>query len=97
MPAKREREKRSVRKRERIEQKNLGHSFYRASDGEDSLMNTRNNFADTSFDACLFSQIGDIFASFSDDDAGVFCANESAESQGVLGRWRRRMGRGGRC
>jgi hypothetical protein len=96
MPAEGERKKIS-KKRERKEWKDLGHSFYRASDGEDSFMNTRNNFADTSFDACLFSQIGDIFASFSDDDAGVFCANERAESQGVLGRWRGRTRRDERC
>ena len=39
-------------------------------------MNASNDFADTGFDAGLLSHISDIFSSFSDDDAGVFCANK---------------------
>lgn len=39
-------------------------------------MNASNDFADTGFDTGLLSHISDIFSSFSDNDAGVFCADK---------------------
>lgn len=41
-------------------------------------MNTWNDLADASLDASLIPQISDIFSSFSNDDAGVLCADKSA-------------------
>jgi hypothetical protein len=41
-------------------------------------MDTRNDLADASLDPRLISQIGNIFSSFTDDDAGVLCANKRA-------------------
>ena len=54
-------------------------------------MNARYDFAHAGFDTCLLTEIGDIFTGFSDDDAGLFCADEGAESQrSVLRGWRRK-------
>lgn len=42
-------------------------------------MNTGNDLADACFYASLFTEFCDIFTSFSNDDASVFCAYKSAE------------------
>jgi hypothetical protein len=57
-------------------------------------MNTWDNLADAGLDASLIPQVGDIFSSLSNDDAGVFGADESAKSEGVVGRGRGRAGVG---
>lgn len=62
-------------------------------------MHARNDLADASLDTGTVSELSNIFAGASDDDACVFCADEGAEGEGpVLGRRRgarRRRGGGG--
>lgn len=52
-------------------------------------MDARDNLTDARLYAGLFSKIGDIFARFANDDAGVLGAHERTESQSVLSGWRR--------
>jgi len=54
-------------------------------------MDTWYDLADAGLDTRLLPQISDIFSSFSNDDAGVLCADERAKSESVMG------GRGGRA
>ena len=42
-------------------------------------MDTGNDFTDSSFDTSLVSQIGDVFALFSNDDSGFLGGDERAE------------------
>jgi hypothetical protein len=56
-------------------------------------MNTVYDFADSSLDTGLLSQIGNIFASLANDYTGIFGAHESAQSQGVMCARRRRRTR----
>lgn len=60
------------------------------TDGENAFVDTRDDLADTGLDASLFAEVGDVFATFPDNDAGVLGANERAESQDLLSRDRRR-------
>lgn len=53
-------------------------------------MNAGNDLADTGFNASLLPQICDVFPSFADDNASVFCAHESAQGEGVVGGGGRR-------
>jgi hypothetical protein len=52
-------------------------------------MNTGCDLADTSLHASLITQIGDILATFADDYASIFGANECAKGESVLTRRRR--------
>lgn len=58
-------------------------------------MNTWDNLADAGLDASLIPQVGNIFSSLSNDDAGVLGADESAKSESVVGRGRGRARVGG--
>ena len=42
------------------------------------------DLADAGLDAGLFAEVGDVFASLADDDAGVFGADEGAEGEDVM-------------
>lgn len=53
-------------------------------------MYARDDLADASLDAGLVTEVGNIFASLSDDDAGVLGADKSSESENVLTSRRRR-------
>jgi hypothetical protein len=59
-------------------------------------MDAGDDLADACLDASLFTQVSDIFAGLSDDDACVLSADEGAEGEGVLGRGRVGGGTGGR-
>lgn len=51
-------------------------------------MHARDDLGDASFNASLLSQVGDVFACFSDDNAGVLSAHKSAKSERFLRvRW----------
>ena len=54
-------------------------------------MNARDNFANASFYAGLLTEISDVLAAFSDDDASIFCADESTKSKCLLSRGRGRV------
>ena len=56
-----------------------------AADGENTVMDTWDDLADAGLDACLVSEIGDVFATFPNDDAGVLGADKSAEGERLLG------------
>lgn len=60
-------------------------------------MNALDDFADASSDTSLFTQIGDVFTSFPDDNTRFFGTNERAKSQGIMGRWGRRLRPRRRC
>lgn len=68
----------------------LGYAVNSSSDGEDTLVDARDDLADASLDTGLVTEIGNIFASLSDDDAGVLGADKSSESEDVLTSRRRR-------
>lgn len=68
----------------------LGYAIDGPGDGENALMNAGNDLANAGFDAGLLSQVGDVFTGFSYDDAGVFCADESTQGEGVVRGGRRR-------
>lgn len=68
----------------------LGYTLNSSSDGENTLVYARDDLADAGLDAGLVTEIGNIFASLSDDDAGVLGADKSSESEGVLTSRRRR-------
>lgn len=51
-------------------------------------MNTWNDLANASLDASLFAEFCDILTALADDDAGILCTDEGAESKGVLRRGR---------
>jgi hypothetical protein len=53
-------------------------------------MDAGNDLADTRLYAGLLAKIGYIFARLANNDAGVLCADERAESESVMG-----LGRGG--
>lgn len=55
-------------------------------------MNARDDLADAGLYASLLTEISDVLACLPDNDAGVLCANESAEGESVVGRRRRRAG-----
>ena len=52
-------------------------------------MNAGDDLADAGLDAGLLPQICDVFPSFADDNASVFCAHERAQGEGVVGGGRR--------
>ena len=56
--------------------------------GENAFMNTRDNLANASLDTSLLSELCNIFSAFANDDASVFCAHQSTQSEGVPGRFR---------
>lgn len=60
-------------------------------------MNPLDNLTDASFDASLFTQIGNVFASLPNDNTSFFGTNEGAKSQGIMGRRRRRTRPRRRC
>lgn len=53
-------------------------------------MDTGDDLAHARLDAGLFTEVGDVFTSLSDDDACVFCGDEGTEGEGLLGRRRGR-------
>lgn len=59
-----------------------------ATHGEDTFVNARDDFADASFDTGLLTEVSNIFAALSDDDAGILCADKGAEGECFLGRRR---------
>jgi hypothetical protein len=54
----------------------LRNTFDTPTDTENSLMNTRNDLGDTSFDASLLPEICDVLSSLTDYDASIFGGNE---------------------
>jgi hypothetical protein len=61
----------------------LGNAFNGAADAKDALMDTRNNFGDACFDTSLLTEVGNIFTTFSNDDAGIPCTDESTKGQNI--------------
>jgi hypothetical protein len=49
-------------------------------------VDARGDLADTGLHASLIAQIGDVLATFTDDYTGIFGADKSAKSEGVLAR-----------
>ena len=47
-------------------------------------MNAGGDLADTGLHASLITEIGDVLATFTDDYAGIFGADECAKGEGVL-------------
>lgn len=58
----------------------LGYSLNRSSDSENTFMNARYDLAYAGFDASSLAKIRNVFARLSDDDTGLFCADERAKS-----------------
>jgi len=86
MPGERSGERCGKKKRERRgECTYLGDGLNAARHGEDAVMHARDDFADAGLDASLLPEVSHIFSSLSNDDAGVFCANEGTEGEGVVG------------
>jgi hypothetical protein len=80
-------------------QERLGHStigsgdgLASASNGQDTVMDTLDNLANTSFDASFIAQIGDVLATFANDDAGLLGRHNGSQSQLGLGVFLVRLG-----
>ena len=58
-----------------------GSAVQRTSDGQDAVVNTRNNLAHTSLDAGFVTQVSNVLARLADDDAGFLGRNDGAKSQ----------------
>lgn len=56
------------------------------ADGKDAFVDTRDDLADACLDACFLAEIGDVFATFSNNYTGILCTDESPESEDLLGR-----------
>lgn len=52
-----------------------------SSNAENSVLNTRDDFADTGFNTRVVSDLGDASTTFTDDDAGLFGANQTPDGQ----------------
>lgn len=63
----------------------LRNSVASTSDGQNAVVNALHDLAHASLDSGLVAQLGDILATLSDDDAGFFGGNNSAQSQLGLG------------
>lgn len=55
------------------------------SDGQNSIVYTLDHLGDASFDASLVAQFGDVLATLSDDDTGLFGRHNGAQGQLGLG------------
>jgi hypothetical protein len=47
-------------------------------------VDARDDLADARLDASLVTELGDVFATLADDDAGIFCADKGTEGEDVL-------------
>ena len=65
-----------------------------AADGENTVMNTWDDLADAGLDASLIPDLRDILPALANDDACIFCTDESAESESVVAGLRARAGVG---
>lgn len=58
-----------------------GGSLQGTGDGQDTVMDTGNNFADASFDTSLVTQVSDIFTGLANDDTRFLGRDDGAQSQ----------------
>jgi hypothetical protein len=63
----------------------LGDSFAATSDGQDAVVNTLDDLADTGLDTSLVSQFGDILASLANNDTGLLRGDDGTKGQLRLG------------
>ena len=59
----------------------LGNGIASSGDGEDTVVNTLNDLGDTGLDASLITEVGNILASLSNDNAGLLGGDNSTEGQ----------------
>lgn len=59
-------------------------TLYRATDCEDSFVDTWDDFADASLDTSLLPEFCDVLPGPSNDDAGILCADEGSEGENVV-------------
>lgn len=85
---------RSLKQRSRDKLIGLGDRLATTSDGEDAVMNTLYNLADTGLDACCISEIRHVFAPFANNHASFLRRDEGSEGKLrdsilLVGSWRR--------
>lgn len=62
-----------------------GDGIAATSDGQDPVMHTLDDLADSGLDASLIAQVGNIFTAFSNDDSSLLGRDDGAESELGLG------------
>ena len=63
----------------------LGDALQSTSDGQDTIMDTLHDLADTSLNASLVAQVRNVLAALADDDAGFLGGDDGAEGELGLG------------
>lgn len=63
----------------------LGDAVEGTEDSKDTVVNTRDNLADTSADASLVTKLGNILSSFADDDACFLRGDDGSQGDLSLG------------